>query len=83
MNIKLTPAQQERYQHEAGQLIQYNVKTLQESGQWGQMSDKDRIAYVQDMQKQAKTVARTTLQGDPDFFNDKQRALLGTNKNAQ
>ena len=83
VNIKLTPAQQERYQHEAGQLIQYNVKTLQESGQWGQMSDKDRIAYVQDMQKQAKTVARTTLQGDPDFFNDKQRALLGTNKNAQ
>ena len=83
VNIKLTPAQQERYQHEAGQLIQYNVKTLQESGQWAQMSDKDRIAYVQDMQKQAKTVAKTTLQGDPDFFNDKQRALLGTNKNAQ
>ena len=83
VNIKLTPAQQEQYQSEAGKLIQYNVKTMQDSGQWKSMSDKDRIQYATQMQKEVKAVARQKLANDPDFFNDKQRALLGTNANAQ
>jgi hypothetical protein len=61
MKVRLNSAQFEEYQHYTGQTITQAVREQQQSGEWDKMSDKDKVIYVRDIQKQAKQEVRDAL----------------------
>ena len=82
-NVKLTPAQQDEYQHYAGQGIVQAVRDQQQSGQWNQMSDKDKIAFVRSTQTEAKKQVRETLLQQDGWLNGDQLNSLRSQLDAK
>ena len=74
--IKLTKAQESEYQRDAGQLLQSRLKEIQDSGQWDQLDDKNKIAYLKDLQREVKGQARDALIQRDGWINEKQLNII-------
>jgi hypothetical protein len=82
-SVKLTTEQFEEYQKYAGQTIVNDVRTQMQSGSWSQMTDKNKIAYVKDLEKNAKEQVRDALVQKSGWLNEDQLSKLRKSVNGQ
>lgn len=80
-SVKLTPEQFEDYQHYTGRTIVETLRSQMSDPSWSKMSDSDKISYVKDLQKQAKSEVRDALVQKEGWLNDSQ--IKGLQQNGQ
>lgn len=61
--VNLTTTQYQEYQHKVGRAIVESVRQEMGTREWQQMSDKERVAEVKDIQKDMKAAVKDQLYG--------------------
>lgn len=61
--VNLTTTQYQEYQHKVGRAIVESVRQEMGTPEWQQMSDKERVAEVKDIQKDMKAAVKDQLYG--------------------
>jgi hypothetical protein len=70
--VPLTTAQAEEYQQKVGQTIVEATKSAMSNPNWQSATDKDKIAYVKEVQKEARQQIKETLLTQQGWLNSKQ-----------
>lgn len=76
--VQLTTAQAEEYQEKVGKTIVEASRSAMANPNWSQSNDKDKISYVKEVQKEARSQIKESLLQTPGWLNSNQLDALRT-----